>query len=368
MREERTLADELRALAERTEGLGGGAAIGAWARWLERLLAEPDRRFIERYRPLVVEEAARGGARPFLSVVTRTQGRRPAMLREMLLSLGAQTDEDFELLLIGHRLDGKGREELSRCLAELPRSLRARTRVYELDGGNRTAPLNLGFARARGAYAAVLDDDDLVFDDWVARFHEAAAGAPGRILHAGVVTQKWERLPGGDGAALRSAAAPGAECCTPFRFARQLGVNLCPLLGLAFPTEYFQKWGLIFDESLSTTEDWDYLMRLAPLAGVADIPRPTGLYRLWLNADNSQTAHSRQEWEANYETIQRKFRDMPMLFPAGSGKLERVDRYLPVLTPRRLLFKNRCRRIVPRPVWRTARSLYRRLGGRKWLG
>ena len=368
MQTERTLSDELRALADRTETLGGGAGVGDFIRWLEHLLAEPEPRFTENYRPIVEAENAREGARPFLSVVTRTQGRRPDMLREMLLTLGAQTDEDFELLLIGHRLDGEGREELSRCLAELPRSLRARTRLFELDGGNRTAPLNLGFAHARGAYAAVLDDDDLVFDDWVERFHEAVGRAPGRILHACVATQKWELLPGQGGAAPRAAASPGSECCTEFHFARQLGVNLCPLLGLAFPTVYFQKWGLIFDESLSTTEDWDYLMRLAPLAGVADIPHITGLYRLWLNAANSQTAHPRREWEANYETIQRKFFLLPMLFPAGSEKLLRVEPCPPPLTPRRLLFKSRCRRFVPRPVWRAARRLYRRLGGRKWLG
>ena len=228
--------------------------------------------------------------------------------------------------------------------------------------------MNLGFAHARGSYAAVLDDDDLVFDDWVARFHEAAAAAPGCILHAWVATQKWELLEGSTGLWPRSAAAPGAECCADFRFARQLSVNLCPLLGLAFPTVYFQKWGMLFDESLSTTEDWDYFMRLVPLAGVVDIRRPTGLYRLWLNAENSQTAHPQQEWEANYACIQQKFRRMPMLFPAGAEKVERVDRYLPVLTPRRLMIKTRCRRLVPRPLWRAARRFYRALGGSKWLG
>ena len=285
----------------------------------------------------------------------------------MLLSLSAQTDEDFELLLIGHRLDGAGRAELTRCLDELPGRFRARIRRYELDGGNRTAPLNLGFAHARGAYAAVLDDDDLVFDDWVERFH-AAAGDGGRILHAYVATQVWDRLETPRGVLLRSAAAPGSECCRPFDFARQLSVNLCPLLGLAFPTVYFQRWGLLFDESLSTTEDWDYLMRLASVAGVTDVPYVTGLYRLWRNADTSQSTHPAAEWAENYAAIREKFRRLPLLFPPDSDKTPPAPPPAPALSLRRARLKARCRRLLPGPLWRAARRVYRALGGKKWLG
>ena len=368
MLKERNVSEELRRLADRCEGLPASTALGAWARELSRGLENPDRLFLERYAPIVRAEAAREGARPFLSVVTRTQGRRPESLREMLLSLAAQTDGDFELLLVAHGAGGSERADVAQSLAEMPASFRRRARLLTLDGGSRGAPLNFAFAHARGEYAAVLDDDDLVFDDWVERFHEAAAHAPGRILHAYAVTQKWEKLPGPDGALPRSAAAPGVECCGEFRFARQLSVNFCPLLSLAFPTVYFRRWGLIFDEQLTTTEDWDYLMRLAPIAGVSDIRRPTGLYRLWQNAENSQTLHPQQEWEANYARVQRKFRRMPMLFPPNSDKVERVDRYVPLITPRRLLFKRRCRRLLPPPLWRAASRVYRALGGRLWLG
>ncbi len=363
-----SFSDRLRRLAALTEGLGEGTSLYAYIGFLLHIFGEPEPLFTARYRPIVEAEAAKEGKRPFLSVVMRTQGRRPEMLREALLCLMGQTDDDFELLLIGHKLDEAGRAQLSCCMEELPSSLRERLRVFETERGNRTSPLNLGFAHARGAYAAVLDDDDLVFDDWVQRFHEAAQEAPGAVLHAYIVTQKWETQAGENGLLLRSAAAPGAECCSDFCYSRELAVNLCPLLGLAFPLEAFRRWGLLFDESLSTTEDWDYLMRLAFLFGVRDIPQPTGLYRLWLNAENSQTAHPAQEWETNYETIQRKFRQMPALFPAGSEKLERVDRYLPVLTPRRTLIKSRLRRLTPPPLWRAARRVYRALGGKSWLG
>jgi 2-polyprenyl-3-methyl-5-hydroxy-6-metoxy-1,4-benzoquinol methylase len=40
---------------------------------------------------------------PFLSVMMRTQGKRPQELREAFLSLAAQSNQDFEIIVIGHR-------------------------------------------------------------------------------------------------------------------------------------------------------------------------------------------------------------------------------------------------------------------------
>ena len=48
---------------------------------------------------------------PFLSVVMRTQGKRIEMLREAVLCLWAQTCQDFEVLIMGHNLDGEARIE-----------------------------------------------------------------------------------------------------------------------------------------------------------------------------------------------------------------------------------------------------------------
>ena len=42
---------------------------------------------------------------PFLSVVMRTQGRRPFSLEESLTGLLAQTVDDFEILVMAHNVD-----------------------------------------------------------------------------------------------------------------------------------------------------------------------------------------------------------------------------------------------------------------------
>ncbi len=48
-----------------------------------------------------------------------------------------------------------------------------------------------------------------------------------------------------------------------FNLINQLSVNRCPLMTLAFPVNIFQKAGIIFNESLNVTEDWEYFMRTA---------------------------------------------------------------------------------------------------------
>ena len=335
--------------------------------WLNERLADPEALYRERYLPVILRERERkdGGA-PFLTVVTRTQGKRPELLGETLLSLAAQTDQDFELILVGHKLTDAGRAELDRLLDTLPGSLRERVRRLDVDRGTRTAPLNEAFAHARGRYVSVLDDDDVVFDDWVAAFHEAAQTGDGTLLHAYVATQKWRMSE--DGRAL-AAAAPGSECCHDFRPVNQLEYNMCPLMGIAFPATYFRDYGIIFDETLTTTEDWDYIMRLAAFAGVTDIPRPTALYRLWENAENSQSLHDRPEWKQNYDRIQSRFERMPILLQRDAPKLRLPEGEAPyVITPEREAIKLRVRKLVPTPIWWTAKTIYRACGGKKWLG
>lgn len=82
---------------------------------------------------------------PFLSVVTRTQGKRLHALRETLLCLAAQTCTDFEILIVAHKVAPELQPALGQVLEQLPDWLRARTRRLAVDEGGRTRPLNVGF-------------------------------------------------------------------------------------------------------------------------------------------------------------------------------------------------------------------------------
>lgn len=366
-----SMQTELKKLAENASGFLPDTALYKYIAWLNEQLENREEKFEKEYLPIIEQEECSDLKKaPFLSVITRTQGKRPEMLRETLLSLSGQSDSDFELLLIGHKLDAEKKAVVQKILDEQPLSFRKKIRFIELDYGTRTTPLNIGFAYARGNYAAVLDDDDVVLDNWVESFHQAAQDKPGTIIHAYVLTQKWMTVASGENRlGLCAAAAFGAECCVDFELLRQLDYNMCPLMGLAFPTYYFRKLGMIFDEKLTTTEDWDYFMRLSFLAGVTDIDHPTSVYRLWENAQNSQTEHTRAEWDKNRDTIQEKYLNMPILIPAGSAKIYKVGTSEQAgCSAERAAIKQKIKRFIPRPIWYIAKKLYRFFGGKKWLG
>lgn len=290
--------------------------------WLNNQLVGNNSEFEKKYKPIIDSEDKNKDKRPFLSIITRTQGRRPEMLREVFLTLMAQSDMDFEVVLIGHKLDDNQEKMVKNLLNEFPDILTSRVRFIKLDYGSRTTPLNIGFAHARGEYIAILDDDDIVYSNWVEEFHNAAKEYMGQVLHAYVITQEWITIETKRGySALRTSGAPMDLYCRKFDFISQVDENYCPPVGLAFPAYTFQKLGIIFDEHLSTREDWDFLMRTAFFAGVHDIEVPTAMYRIWINAENSHTVHTEDIWAANFEDIHNKLKSMPLLIPAGGSAL-----------------------------------------------
>ena len=252
--------------------------------------------------------------RPFLTVLTRTQGTRTQELREVLLCLSAQSCRDFEVLIIGHKVRAENRSAIEQLIEETPDYLRSRIHYYPLETGGRTAPLNYGFSLAKGDYIAILDDDDLVMSDWVEQFQKAAQEKPGRLLHAYCVQQAWERLENGY---LRAVGSCLPIYCKDFDWSKQFIVNSCPTLCLAFPRYIFQRLNLRFDESLDVMEDWDYIMRVATCCGVQDIPVVTSIYRMW-KTGNSLELHGQNMWDDCYQRITEKWNKGPLLMQAGS--------------------------------------------------
>ncbi|MBR6955025.1 MAG: glycosyltransferase family 2 protein [Clostridia bacterium] len=301
-----------------TPWIRGDTALGDVVRWfsatVEENLASPLWR--ERYAPLVAAEqaAAAGEKHPFLTVVMRTQLTREDALTEALLSLMAQSDPDFEVVLIPHRVTGETRARVEAIVAGFPADFAGRVRVLPLEEGNRTAPLNYGFARSRGDYIAVLDDDDVVMEHWVEEFHRAAEAHPGTVAHCQAVNQDWRSQTDRTGQkALAAMSAPRAVYCQPFSAFVELRVNRCPVFTLAFPAWAFRELGFLFDEALTTTEDWDYLRRVTAVCGVTDIPRVGGIYRLWQSGTTSHTQHREKEWQRNERYINREERRYPVI-------------------------------------------------------
>ena len=116
---------------------------------------------------------------PFLSILMRTQGKRYEALKEALLSLAAQSDGDFEVIVILHRAQKADRQGTQALLEALSPEMKRRLTWRALETGTRSSPLNLALSLARGEYVAMLDDDDIVFENWVENFHRGAQKHPG---------------------------------------------------------------------------------------------------------------------------------------------------------------------------------------------
>lgn len=263
---------------------------------------------------------------PFLSVITRTQGRRLDTLRDVLLCLSAQSDKDFEVCIIGHKLNEKSRLAVERVIEDTNADLRTRVRLIKVDTGNRTHPLNVGFREARGDYVSILDDDDIVFGHWVEEYRKLAEREPGTVLRATSVAQNWQPVRTVSGTqSVRAVGSP--KLCYPGQFDHfdHLVENATPPVSLAFPRAAYADMHIEFDESLTTTEDWDFLMRTAAVCGVSSSNEITSIYRQWDGAESSLTVHSRQEWLDNHHTIWRKLDQAPLLLgPGGATRVRQL--------------------------------------------
>ena len=221
---------------------------------------------------------------------------------------------DFEVLLMGHKVCEDDRKKVEEVISACTQNIKDRIRYIPVDFGGRTAPLNEGYRHAKGMYITILDDDDIVFENWVESFKNAHEKGAGRVLHSYVMRQDWASNTDEDGNVSLAAMGPMQNLyCRDFDWIRQISVNSCPSFSYAIPRYVLSVLGFEFDESLTTTEDWDFLMRVTALCGISEVDDVTGIYRIWINAENSATVHDQTEWMDNYKIVQQRIVEMPCI-------------------------------------------------------
>lgn len=269
--------------------------------------------FFKEYKGNIAKEET---AKYFLTVLIRTQGKRMEGLRECLLCLQAQTIDDFEIIIIGHKVAEENENDIIALIDEQTDCIKKKIRYVPLQHGSRTVPLNLGFSLARGRYVSVYDDDDLLFENWVESFVQLAGEEDGRILRTYALSQTWKQTSDGN---YQAKTKYEATYCNEFDLIEQLVVNRCPLMTMAFPTYLFQQLGITFNENLNTTEDWDYLMRTVYVCGMSEIDKPTAIYRFWENVETSATVHSQKIWDEAYAEISKGITQNGLYFPPNEA-------------------------------------------------
>lgn len=255
-------------------------------------------------------------AKPFMSVIMRTQGTRPQMLTEALLCLSAQTHDDFEVILCVHTDDSPVTALIDGVVAEFPDEFRQRIRILEVRGGSRGKPLNEGVHIAAGSYLGFLDDDDLVTADWVEAFHQRSLTNPGQVLRAVVATQAITAAGRGEYRATAGLERPYPDA---YDAVAHLYSNSTPICSYAVPAAAVQSLGLRFDESLVVLEDWDFLLQAANFCGVSDTFRVTSIYHLWAPGQASSAAEPEALWTTCRDSVHATLNDQVILLPRGSA-------------------------------------------------
>lgn len=278
--------------------------------------------FVRRYhRGAAREPQIESTEGPFLSVVVRTMGTREETLEDVLCCLAAQTDLDFEIVLVVH--DVARVDEVRNVVDRFDGNLAQRVRLYGCSGGERGRPANLGLQRAKGEYVAYLDDDDLVTGDWVQRFREGAQANRGMVIRGWAAEQhrEWARS---DELAPHKALRPLTPTYnTEFDLVRHIRQNETPFHCFAFPRSLVEL-GFQFDERVTVCEDWEFLVRAASVCGVHDTKRMTSIYNRWSDKSSAQ-AVARDEWNSMRALIHVELDRQPLLLPPGSVRtLDRV--------------------------------------------
>ena len=185
-----------------------------------------------------------------LSVVLLAGDHSSALLNDALVALDAQSDTDFELIVVASSSLESDIERVERLLAAFSSGLAARSRLV-------AAPLR---------YITILDATDIVFGHFVATFASMARTSPAAVLRARAITQPMRELTWPDGhAGFEPTGAAESASAPRFSILEHLSQGGTPPGSYALQREYFNDLGPVSDED-------SVLLEAAVLGGVHESP------------------------------------------------------------------------------------------------
>lgn len=215
-------------------------------------------------------------------------------LREAVGSVQRQTWKHVEAIVVDDgSTDGTGR------LAEELAASDQRVRVIHKRNGGLSSARNSGIAAARGAYLSFLDADDVLLPDKVERQLALLDLFPSCDL---VYSDHYV----GDGALppiLLECRRPPDIPMQELLLYRNWFAPMSPVMRI----ELQRKVGL-FDETLTSSEDWDFWLRASRCGVFAYLPGPVAVYR----THPGQMHRDTKRMQANAQRVIRKH------FAAGS--------------------------------------------------
>lgn len=239
-------------------------------------------------------------AAELVSIVVRSQGRRPRLLSAALRSLAEQRHPHLEVLLVEDGGDS--------CAQIVEAAARDRPDVFRrlpIEKSGRSAAGNAGLAAARGRLLGFLDEDDFLEPEHVRVLAAALNQRPETdCVYARARPLLSEGLATDD---VRDVGTLPIEGDVPFSRTLLWLRNSIPIQAALFRRELFERCGG-FDVTLDALEDWDLWIRFSAEKDFLALDAVTSTYRLPASL-NEREARARSH-EAARERVNAKHADL----------------------------------------------------------
>ena len=282
--------------------------------------------FVRGYVPLeqAVWELPDPETTPFLSVLVRTQGKRMSTFVETLLSLAAQTVQDFEVLVLAHDVEPDTIAELHGVVEWFDPDFAQRVRVVRGRGWRKGPSVNVGVREAR---VRTSPHSMMTISPLPTGFRSSAKRRdPSRGARCG---RSWPNSPLSQSPGeMQTVTHPPRKHGHPvpgsFRPLEAHVREHVAILRLRLSALVLLDMGVRFDETLAVVEDWDVILQVALLCGVTDSAAVLSLYRRWLSPHSSFAAHGADEWNRARDKVLARID--ARVIPLPPGALSRFHR------------------------------------------
>jgi glycosyltransferase involved in cell wall biosynthesis/ubiquinone/menaquinone biosynthesis C-methylase UbiE len=239
---------------------------------------------------------------PLASVIIPTKDR-PEMVAQAIQSVLNQTFKDLEIVVVN---DGgvDVQSVISRLNTKGNITYKKHNRALD-----RSAARNTGIRAARGKYIAYLDDDDTYHPNHIETLVEFLENSEYKVAYTDAVMAQQEKQNGQYVTLARSV-----PYSLDFDNDRILVSNCTPNLCLMHEKSCLDEVGL-FDETLSTHEDWDLVIRLSRKFNIAHIKETTCEFTQRNDGTNT-SSRNRADFTRTREIIFNKYRQYAEANPA----------------------------------------------------
>jgi len=215
------------------------------------------------------------------------------MLERALRSIIAQTYQNFEIIVIN---DAGG--DVDSIINTL--DLQERIRYIKHDSNRGLAAArNTGIRAARGKYIAYLDDDDIFYPNHLETLCNFLENSEYQIAYADTCRELQEMKK-------RSYEVTRKDTLsTEFDYDQILVGNLIPVLCFMHEKSCLDEVGL-FDETLTSHEDWDLWIRISRRFKIAHIKKITSEFS-WRLDGSTMTSSRRSDYVRTLEIIYERY-------------------------------------------------------------